>query len=411
MGVIIIGGGIGGLTAAMSLHAAGIDVEVFEAAADVRPLGVGINVLPHAVRELTELGLQPLLAETGIATRELRYISAHGQEIWREARGLAAGYDWPQYSIHRGRLHMLLMVEARARLGARRVHTGRRLVRTEQDAAGVTAFFADGGQARGSVLVGADGIHSAVRAERLPDEGAPRWKGAVLWRATSVAPPFLDGATMIQCGHHDLKFVCYPIAHNPDGTQLINWIAERVLPADTPWNREDWNRQGSLAEVIPHYQDWRWPWLDVPALMARAEAVYEFPMVDRDPLPGWNQGRITLLGDAAHPMYPIGSNGASQAILDARVLAMHLGRCGGDWAAGLAAYDAARRPPTAALTLANRELGPDVILERVHQRAPQGFTDLNAVISQRELAETAALYKKLAGFDPVLLNERESYTP
>ena len=411
MRVIIIGGGIGGLTAALSLHAAGIDVEVFEAVREIRPLGVGINVLPHAVRELTELGLAPLLAETGIATQELRYITAHGQEIWREPRGLAAGYHWPQYSIHRGRLHMLLLVEARARLGAWRVHTGCRLARVQQDAHGVTAYFADGMMARGDVLVGADGIHSSVRAQRLPEEGPPRWKGAVLWRATSVAPPFLGGATMIQCGHHDLKFVCYPIANNKDGTQVINWIAERVLPADTPWSREDWNRQGSLADVIPHYEAWRWPWLDVPALMARAEAVYEFPMVDRDPLPGWNEGRVTLMGDAAHPMYPIGSNGASQAIIDARVLAMHLGRCQGNWAAGLAAYDAARRPPTATLTLANRALGPDVILERVHERAPGGFTDLEAVISRQELAETANHYKKLAGFDPALLNDRESYTP
>ena len=408
MRVIIAGGGIGGLTTALSLHAAGIEAEVFESVAEVRPLGVGINILPHAVRELTELGLAEPLAATGIATRELRYISAHGQEIWREPRGLAAGYHWPQYSIHRGRLHMLLLAEVRARLGAARVHLGKRMMATSQDAHGATAHFADGSSATGDALVAADGIHSAARAQRHPDEGPPRWKGAVLWRATSVAPGFLGGATMIQCGHHDLKFVCYPIANNPDGTQLINWIAEKVFPQDTAWNREDWNRTGVLEAFVPLYEFWRWDFLDVPALMRRAEAVYEYPMVDRDPLEAWSIGRITLLGDAAHPMYPIGSNGSSQAILDARVLAMHLKRAP-SVEAGLAAYDAARRPATAALTIANRGLGPDLVLEEVHRRAPHGFVRLHDVISDAELRETAQTYKQLAGFDPALLNQRESY--
>ena len=408
MRVIIAGGGIGGLTTALSLHAAGIEAEVFESVAEVRPLGVGINILPHAVRELTELGLADALAATGIATRELRYISAHGQEIWREPRGLAAGYHWPQYSIHRGRLHMLLLAEVRARLGAARVHLGKRMMATSQDGHGATAHFADGSSATGDALVAADGIHSAARAQRHPNEGPPRWKGAVLWRATSVAPGFLGGATMIQCGHHDLKFVCYPIANNPDGTQLINWIAEKVFPQDTAWNREDWNRTGVLEAFVPLYESWRWDFLDVPALMRQAEAVYEYPMVDRDPLEAWSIGRITLLGDAAHPMYPIGSNGSSQAILDARVLAMHLKRAP-SVEAGLAAYDAARRPATAALTIANRGLGPDLVLEEVHRRAPHGFARLHDVISDAELRETAQTYKQLAGFDPALLNQRESY--
>ena len=408
MRVIIAGGGIGGLTAALALHAAGIEAEVFEATAEIKPLGVGINILPHAVRELTELGLGDALAATGIATRELRYISAHGQEIWREPRGLAAGYRWPQYSIHRGRLHMLLLAAARARLGAARIHTGRKLARVTQDAAGATAHFADGTTATADALVAADGIHSAVRAQRHPDEGAPPWKGAVLWRATSVAPPFLGGATMIQCGHHELKFVCYPIGDNADGTQLINWIAERVLPADAGWNREDWNRAGRVEDFAPLYDSWRWDFLDVPALMRRAGAVYEFPMVDRDPLPRWSEGRVTLLGDAAHPMYPIGSNGASQAILDARVLAMHLAR-GATVQAGLAAYEATGRLPTAAITWANRGLGPDLILQEVHQRAPDGFTRLHDVISEAELRQTADWYKQLAGFDPISLNQRESF--
>ncbi|MFN6954929.1 MAG: flavin-dependent oxidoreductase [Acetobacteraceae bacterium] len=409
MRVLIAGGGIGGLATALSLHAAGIAAELFEASPEPRPLGVGINLLPHAVRELTELGLDRVLAANAIATRELRYVNVHGQTVWAEPRGRAAGYAWPQYSIHRGTLWRLLWEATEERLGPARMHRGRRAVAAEQDGRSASLLFADGSRETGDVVVAADGIHSAIRARRHPEEGPPRWNGAVLWRATSIAPPFLDGATMIQCGYRALKFVCYPIATRPDGMQIINWIAERPVPVTTDWPREDWNRRGSLDDVLPHYADWRWDWLDVPALLAKAEAVFEFPMVDRDPLPSWTEGRVTLLGDAAHPMYPIGSNGASQAILDARVLAMHLAREPSVEAA-LAAYDAARCPPTAAIVRANRGHGPDIVLDIAHERAPGGFADIHDVIPREELVEIAARYKKLAGFDPAELNARASYS-
>ena len=409
MRVLIIGGGIGGTTTALALHAAGIDCAVFESAAEVRPLGVGINVQPSAVRELTELGLGERLAETGVATRELVYANRFGQVIWREDRGLAAGYRWPQYSIHRGRLQTLLWEAARERLGAARVQAGKRLAGFTQDAAGVTAHFADGTTAQGDVLVGADGIHSVVRRHFAPAEGPPKWNGAILWRATSVAPAYLTGASMVQAGSHDQKFVVYPIAELPDGRRLTNWIAELRFDATEAWNREDWNRPGRLEDVLPAFEAWDFGWLDVPGMMRRTEAIYEFPMVDRDPLPGWTDGRVTLLGDAAHPMYPIGSNGASQAILDARRFAWHLATAPG-YADGIVAYEAERRPATAALVAANRGLGPDLVLELVHRRAPEGFTELHSVISRAELEDTASGYKKLAGFDPALLNARESWS-
>jgi len=409
MRVLIIGGGIGGTTTALALHAAGIDCAVFESAAEVRPLGVGINVQPSAVRELTELGLGERLAETGVATRELVYANRFGQVIWREDRGLAAGYRWPQYSIHRGRLQTLLWEAARERLGAARVQAGKRLAGFTQDAAGVTAHFADGTTGQGDVLVGADGIHSVVRRHFAPAEGPPKWNGAILWRATSVAPAYLTGASMVQAGSHDQKFVVYPIAELPDGRRLTNWIAELRFDATEAWNREDWNRPGRLEDVLPAFEAWDFGWLDVPGMMRRTEAIYEFPMVDRDPLPGWTDGRVTLLGDAAHPMYPIGSNGASQAILDARRFAWHLATAPG-YADGIVAYEAERRPATAALVAANRGLGPDLVLELVHRRAPEGFTELHSVISQAELEDTASGYKKLAGFDPSLLNARESWS-
>ena len=409
MRILVIGGDIGGLATALALHAAGIEVEVFEAAAEVRPLGVGINLQPHAVRELTELGLGQALAANGVATQEFRYANRFGQTIWAEPRGLLAGYRWPQYSIHRGRLQMLLWAAAEARLGPARLHRGRRLAGFSQDETGVTAQFEDGGTARGSALIGADGIHSAVRALLVPGEGPPRWNGALLWRAVSTAQPFLTGASMVQAGHRDTKFVCYPIGEAPGGRVLVNWIAEQRFPTDTPWAREDWNRPARLEDVLPIFADWRFAWLDVPGLIRAAEAVYEFPMVDRDPLPRWRQGRVTLLGDAAHPMYPIGSNGASQAVLDARFLALQLARHGAV-EAGLEAYEAVRRPATAAVVEANRGDGPDRVMDLVHAGAPDGFERLEDVIPRAELEATVNGYKRIAGFDPATLNARESWS-
>ena len=409
MRVIVCGGGIGGLTLALALHQAGIGVELHEATRDPRPLGVGINLLPHAVRELTELGLGETVLEAGVATRELLYANRFGEEVWREDRGLAAGYHWPQVSIHRGVLLMLLLAEARLRLGEA-IRLGSRGIGVETEAQGAVLRLEGGGTARGDLVVAADGIHSAIRAQFFPDEGPPRWNGAILWRATSEHPGYRTGRTMVQAGSSTQKFVCYPIREAKDGQPaLINWIAERRLDPRTPWAREDWNRLGNIADFLPLFAGWEWDWLSVPGLIRATGGVWEFPMVDRDPLPHWTQGRATLLGDAAHPMYPIGSNGASQAIVDARVLAWHLATTG-DAAAGLAAYEAERRPATAAIVTANRGAGPDRVLDLAEQRAPQGFgaAGREAVLPLAELAAIADGYKKVAGFDPALLNARAS---
>ncbi len=410
MRVIIAGGGIGGLTAALALHEAGIEVEVFEAAAEIKPLGVGINVLPHAMRELTELGLQERVAAAGIVTRELAYANRFGQMIWAEPRGRHAGYTWPQVSIHRGRLHLVLLEAARERLGDARIHLGARLEGFEQDDLGVTARFTGGATARGDVLVAADGIHSVARALLYPNEGPPKWNGAILWRATSIAEPFLTGATMAVAGNRDEKFVVYPIADLPDGRKLTNWIAERRVDPNQEWKREDWNRPGRVEDFEATFRDWRFDWLDIPALIRTAQSVYEFPMVDRDPLPRWTHGRVTLLGDAAHPLYPIGSNGASQGILDARTLALKVATIA-DPVAALEAYEAIRRPATAALLEATRGDGPDIVLDIAEARAPAGFADIDAIMPYAERAEIAAHYKRLAGFEPATLNARPSLAP
>ncbi len=413
MTILIIGGGIAGLTTALSLHQIGVDCRVFESVPEVLPLGVGINLLPHAVRELTELGLREALAATAIPTAELAYYSAKGQRIRSEARGLEAGYAWPQFSIHRGELQMILLRAVRERLGPDAVRTSHHLADWADDGCGVTARFIDRrtgavlDPVRGDVLIAADGIHSTVRAKLHPDEGPPIWNGAILWRGMTRARPFLTGRTMIMAGHEFQKFVAYPVSRTAEdqGEAVINWIAERKFRPDHDWRREDWNRAGSVDDFLPHFAGWRFGWLDVPAVIRAAGQCFEYPMVDRNPLEWWTGGRVTLLGDAAHPMYPIGSNGASQAILDARVLTREIRRHGASGEA-LLAYEAERRPATAKIVLANRANGPEQVMQLVQLRAPDGFERIEDVLTQDELEGTAAAYKRVAGFDKDALNGR-----
>jgi len=410
MRIAIAGAGIGGLATALSLHAAGFtDLAVYERAPQIRGLGVGINLLPHALRELTELGLDERIAALGVAPSTLAYYNRLGQPIWSEPRGLAAGYHWPQLSVHRGRLQLELLAAVTERLGDV-VRLDHRLEAIEDDGDAVTARFATGAgpvEAEADVLVGADGIHSALRALRYPGEGGPAWSGLTLWRGTSVIPAFLDGRTMIMAGDGDQKFVAYPLeAPGPDGRQRVNFIAERRGSGSPD---ADWNRSVDPAPIVELFRDWTYDWLDVPAAIAAADEILEYPMVDRDALPRWSFGRTTLLGDAAHAMYPNGSNGGSQAILDARTLAFHLANAA-TVDEGLAAYEQARRPATAKLLGMTRQTGPERVMLLARERAPEGFADVHDVIPAVELAQIAAEYKRAAGFHPDALNERSSLT-
>jgi 2-polyprenyl-6-methoxyphenol hydroxylase-like FAD-dependent oxidoreductase len=399
MKIVIAGAGIGGLTAAMCLHRAGFEVEVFEAVNELKPLGVGINIQAGAVRILSGLGLEPALAATGIETRELRYANRHGQTIWADPRGRHAGLPWPQFSIHRGELQMILFDAAKRMLGADRILLGHRLTGFEQLGGKVHVRFA-ASTVETDILIGADGIHSAVRAQFYPNEGPPKWQGILMWRGVTVGKPYLGGASMVQAGHHTQKFVCYPIsrAHAERGEALINWICDLYQgPHATP-PREDWNKPGKLADFLPRYADWNFGWLDVPEVIRNAHTIFEFPMVDRDPLPRWSHGRITLLGDAAHPMYPIGSNGASQSIIDGEAIAQELS-AGDDPEKALRRYEERRLPPMARIVESNRRKGIDVMLDIVEERAPQGFSDLEAVLPANELERIVGDYKKLAAQD------------
>jgi 2-polyprenyl-6-methoxyphenol hydroxylase-like FAD-dependent oxidoreductase len=405
MKVIIAGAGVGGLVTALMLHARGIDCEVFEQADAVRELGVGINTLPHAIKELAELGLLDRLDAVAIRTYELFYTNRLGQEIWREPRGLDAGYDIPQFSIHRGRLQAVIYQAVRARLGESRIHLNCRLQSFTQDDGGVTAYFFDrhGSHqhtARGDVLIGADGIHSLVREKLFPDEGPPRWNGLMLWRGAIDWPAFLTGRSMVVAGGLAAKLVIYPIAEGSRADKrLTNWaVVGRVGDPSMPIpQKQDWSRPGRFEDLMPHLRRFRIPYVDAKALIEATGEFWEYPMCDRDPLPRWSHGRITLLGDAAHPMYPVGSNGASQAILDARFLADRLADSEHP-AQALWTYEQVRLPMTAEIVRMNRRGGPEGVIDAVEARAPDGFSNIDDVLSFEQRKAIVRGYASTAGF-------------
>jgi 5-methylphenazine-1-carboxylate 1-monooxygenase len=404
--VAIVGGGIGGLALALHLHRLGQVCEVFEAVPQVREIGVGITLLPHAMRELAALGLAEAVEAAGIVNYESVFYTRHGQFIYRELRGRHVGYPQPEVSIHRGKLHQILWQAAVQRLGLERVHTGHRFARMVQQEHQVTLHFDDPqGQplpeVRSRVVVAADGVNSAVRRVFYPDEKVA-FNGINTWRGVTRHSPILTGKSYMRVGSIDTgKMVIYPIADNIDGqgTQLINWVAEIGLQKESP---NDWNRSGRLEDVLPLFKDWNFDWLNVPELIANAESILEYPMVDKDPIAQWTFGRVTLLGDAAHPMYPRGSNGSAQALVDARTLADELTASfsvGGDPIQALGRYEALRRPVTSQVVLTNRSTPPDFINIKVDElTGGQPFRHIDDVISQEELRKISDDYKKIAGF-------------
>jgi 2-polyprenyl-6-methoxyphenol hydroxylase-like FAD-dependent oxidoreductase len=401
--ILIVGAGIGGLTLGLALHAAGIPCRIFESAAEIRPVGVGINLLPHATKELAALGLEEALARVAIATEDATFFNRFGQLIYREPLGRAAGYQHPQFSIHRGDLQMVLLDAFRARVGSDRLITNRHCTGVEQDETGVDVHFSDGPEGtsrstvRGRVAIACDGINSAIRKQFYPGEGEPRYSGVNMWRGVTRWKPMLSGASMVRAGwlSHG-KMVIYPIrTAGADGLQLINWVAEIETAT---YRRRDWNRPGRIEDFIGAFADWHFDWLDVPSFIRAADHVLEFPMVDQDPLPRWSFGLITLLGDAAHPMVPRGSNGAGQAILDARALVSALLENGAGVAA-LASYEQQRLEATTRIVLTNRTNPPDAILREVFVRTnDRPFAQIDDVISRDELVALSEGYKRIAGY-------------
>lgn len=423
--LVIAGAGIGGLTAALSLHAAGFtDIHIFEASSTLTTLGVGINVQPSAVLILRNLGLLEALEKTGIKTQELNFYNRHGDSILSEKRGMHAGYAVPQFSIHRGEFQMLLLSAVKERLGESAVQLNHALTGFSQDEKTITAQFsqrrdgapADQSAVSGDVLIAADGINSTARKILYPDEGPPRFSGRILWRGCLEREPYLTGASMVWAGHADQKFIAYPISQRSadKGKSLVNWIAElRVRGKDdkdlTP-PRTDWTKAVDKSIFEKPFESWKCGGLEMKDLIDQTEKVFEFPMSDRDPVEQWSFGRLTLLGDAAHAMYPIGSNGASQAIIDAETLAAHMKNATEGVVAALKAYELERLPPTAQIVMANRANGPDHVLQLAEERAPDGFSNVYDIIPKEELEEIGAVYKKIAGFDMEKVNAKARET-
>lgn len=405
MRIAIVGGGIGGLSLALSLHRVGIACDVYESVPQVREIGVGITLLPHAMRELAQLGVQDELEATGIENYESVFCNRWGQFIYREPRGRHAGYALPEIGLHRGRLHGILYRAALERLGASRIHLDRRCVGVEQDdSRAILRFHTSAGvplpTVEADVVVACDGVNSTVRREFYPDETLA-FGGINTWRGVTVHPPILTGKSYLRIGSIDTgKMVIYPIADNVDGkgNQLVNWVAE-IRREGAAMN--DWNQPGRPEDVVRFFEDWRFDWLDVPNLIRCAQSIFEYPMVDRDPVPRWSFGRVTLLGDAAHPMYPRGSNGSAQALIDARVLAELLQRAQGasDAPAALAEYERLRLAPTAKIVQTNRTVPPDYIIMKVDElTGGKPFDKLEEVISPDELRRLSDEYKEIAGF-------------
>ncbi|TDU80115.1 flavin-dependent oxidoreductase [Streptomyces sp. KS 21] len=418
--IVIAGAGIGGLTTALSLHAAGLDdVLILEACPNLRAVGAGINLQPAAVRELTELGLAEALDGVAVATARLEYHHRYGGLIWSEPRGRAAGYNWPQYSVHRADLQDILLAAVRDRLGPEALVTGTRLVRYEQGRRHgrptVRAYVAGRpGPFSCDLLVGADGINSAVRATMYPDEGPPLGNGISMWRGVTEGPPFLDGRTMVIVGcNARVKAVAYPVSRaDGNGRCLLNWVVEsrtdEGLGEEDARGGADWDRAVPPQEVLVHLAGWRSDFLDLHGIIATAPRIGRYPMIDRDPLPAWTDGRVVLLGDAAHPLYPTGSNGASQAIVDARVLAYALAHHDVDEA--LARYEADRRPQTTLLLDAHRRLEPDPVLRQVEALAPNGFLDIRHVLPEDRLDGIKSCTRQVTGVDATALNARSSWS-
>ena len=415
--VIIAGGGIGGLATALTLQQIGVPCVVYEAVREMRPLGVGINLQPNAVRELYDLGIGPAeMDRVGLPAREWALVGLNGHDIYSETRGREAGYNWPQYAVHRGHFHMLLHETFVARAGRDAVKLGARVIGYEKTPDGVTARIehADGSasEAKGALLIGADGIHSAIRAQMHPNQPPIHWGGALMWRGVTMAKPIRTGSSFIGLGTHRHRMVIYPISH-PDprtGLAMINWIAEITLDPSAGWQQTGWFRQAEIKDFIHHFDGWTYDWLDVPALLNGAEVAYENPMIDRDPVSTWRDGSAALMGDAAHAMYPTGSNGASQAIVDARTL----GACmvaHGVTPAALAAYDEKLCGPISQVILRNRGAGPFGLLNMVDERCGGVFDNIDDVISSRERADFMAGYKAAAGFAIETLNKAPRTIP
>ena len=399
--IAIIGAGPGGLIMALRLHKAGFRPTVYETVPELKPLGVGVDIKTVGTAELDELGLLEDFRAISVDAVDSIFYNHFGQEIYAEKCGVHMGYLHEQRFVHRGILQMMLFEKVIERLGADAVKLGARLVRYEQDGEGVTLHIRhledDRVETfRHDAVIAADGIKSVARAQMHPTLTEPEFSGITMWRGTTLREPIRDGHTILHLGDPRIStMIVYPIAENFEGTglDLINWVVE----TNGEETIEDWNQVADPEQIIPAFDSLKLPFLDVQQLIRDAREVYLFPLVRHFPLDTWVDGRVVLIGDAAHAMYPRGGNGITQAMLDARVLSEKLVELG-DPEAAFQAYDAARRPIVTRIVDSMRGEGYEVIRRMVAERTDgQPFDDIEEVLPLAEADEIFSGYHKLVG--------------
>jgi 2-polyprenyl-6-methoxyphenol hydroxylase-like FAD-dependent oxidoreductase len=231
--------------------------------------------------------------------------------------------------------------------------------------------------------------------------------GYLHYRGTVAGDPYLTGRSMVVVGHRTHRAIIYPIVALPDGKVMINWLAYTKIPSGSP-PLEAWDTAADKGLAVDRFEGWTYPWLDVQGLIARTQRVLQLPNVDRDPIPRWSFSRVTLIGDAAHPMQPVGAQAGSQAVVDGRVLAAALLETG-DPVEALVRYQDRRIAAMNDMIIRNRNLGLETVLQMAEERAPNGFAKITDVLSQDELESTASSFKRAAGFDLETVNSRQSY--
>jgi 5-methylphenazine-1-carboxylate 1-monooxygenase len=393
--IAIVGAGPGGLMTALRLHQQGLRPHIYESVAELKPLGVGIDVKVYATKELDELGLLDEFRTISVDAQESLFFNNHGQEIYAELCGTHMGYLYEQRFVHRGIFQMFLHEKVLERLGPDVITYGARLTGYRQDDDGVTLHFPDGDK-RADVLIAADGIKSVARRQMHPDSAEPTYSGITMWRGTTLMKPFKTGGTILHIGDpRKSSMIVYPLYDDFEGTglTLVNWVVEATREESV----EDWNQVGSVDEILPYYDDCQIPFLDVQDMLRNAREVYLFPLIRHEPLDSWCDGRVTLLGDAAHAMYPRGGNGACQALVDGRVIAEKLATVA-DPVAALQAYEDERREAVNRIVMSHRGEGYEVIRRMVAERTDGNrFDDIEQVLPLAEADEIFSKYHRLVG--------------
>jgi len=393
----IIGGGISGLSLALQLNHYGFAVEIFESAKELSPLGLGLNLQPKAVKILANCNLFDELITNGVAISSVEFQCKDGLSIFSQKRGIADGYDFPQIAIHRAKLQQMLLKQFTLQ-PKNKIYLGQQLINFQEYHSNVVCTLVDRTtnnvlDKTVDILIGADGIHSTIRAKIHNDKANYQFAGIMMWRGISKIKPFQQHSSVVVRGNRNVQLITYPISPlDKNGECYINWVVEIFDEETNTLDDNCWNKQGHVAEFIHYFNDWQNKFLDIEPLFDKAINIFKFPMVDRNPLNYWNTNRVTLIGDAAHPMYPRGANGASQGIIDAEYLATVI-HSASNISDALQQYQANRLPITSKIVLDNRNANQLEILSLVAARCQKTCQNIHTCIDSEYIRQILTDYK------------------